>query len=355
MRVTLDDGALELAASVRHVLSTQCPSALVRAAMDDPQAWRPLWKTVTELGWLGLAHEDADLGLFELVATLEACGEAAAPIPVASSLGLAAGALHASEKAFPDVLEELAAGAVGTLLLLSADGRGPGAPLAYRDGRLTGRAVQVPDAARADLLVVLAADPDGSTVIAVVRPGAGVEVAPAAEPVDPSQPLADVTVDVVAEAVPVSLPAALSRPLVTTAAELVGLSTRILGTTVDYAKSREQFGRPIGAFQGVKHRLADCYVAVERARSLTYVAAAAILDHSPTDEVWLAALLAKAAAVDASVACAAAGVQIHGAIGMTWEHDMHLFLRRAWQSAVLTGDSASLYRAAGQAYLAAAS
>jgi alkylation response protein AidB-like acyl-CoA dehydrogenase len=160
--------------------------------------------------------------------------------------------------------------------------------------------------------------------------------------------VARVAFDATAEAVlPVGRPAATTIPLTAAAAELVGLASRVLDIAVTHAGTREQFDRVIGSFQAVKHRLADCYVAVERARSLTYAAAMLAADPAAdTDEAWRAAALAKAAASDAAVETARAGVQVHGALGMTWEHDMHLYLRRAWQLAPLLGDSATLYRQA---------
>ena len=121
----------------------------------------------------------------------------------------------------------------------------------------------------------------------------------------------------------------------------------MLDITVTHANTREQFDRVIGSFQGVKHRLADCYVAIERARSLTYGAAMLVTDPvADAEETWRAAALAKAAASEAAVETARAGVQVHGALGMTWEHDVHLYLRRAWQLEPVLGDSAALYRAA---------
>jgi alkylation response protein AidB-like acyl-CoA dehydrogenase len=134
----------------------------------------------------------------------------------------------------------------------------------------------------------------------------------------------------------------------------VGVTSRLLDLAVAHAASREQFGKPIGSFQGLKHRLADSYVGLERARSLTYAAAMAVDD--PAAEVgstWRAALLAKAAASEAAVEAARAAVQVHGAMGMTREHDVHLFLRRAWQSAALLGESRALYADAASSLLGA--
>ena len=189
---------------------------------------------------------------------------------------------------------------------------------------------------------------------AVVRPGPGVEISPG-EAVDPTRPLAEIAVDTVPETVlPVALHDALALPLTAAAAELVGVGSRLLDLSVAHALTREQFGRPIGSFQGLKHRLADVFVAIERARSLTYAAAMQVddADASLTDR-WRAALLAKAAASEAASEAARAAVQVHGAIAMTWEHDVHLYLRRAWQSASLLGDSRALYGEAGALLVAA--
>jgi len=307
--VGFSDSQLELRAAVRDVLAKECPPSLVRTCLDDPDAWRPLWQTVVELGWTGLALLDAEagMGLIELVAVLEELGAAAAPVPLLASAGLAAGALHAAGPAAAQWQQELAEGAIGALVVDTIPG--------------------VLDRDRADLLIEIA-----GTELSVVRPG-------------------NATDEV---ALPVSMPAALAIPLAAIAAEQVGLATKILDVAVTHAGTREQFDRVIGSFQGVKHRLADCYVAIERARSLTYGAAMLITDPAADrDEAWRAAALAKAAASDAAVETARAGVQVHGALGMTWEHDMHLYLRRAWQLAPMLGDSATLYRAAAQSLVGA--
>jgi alkylation response protein AidB-like acyl-CoA dehydrogenase len=141
----------------------------------------------------------------------------------------------------------------------------------------------------------------------------------------------------------------LATPLVAAAADLVGVAAAALARSVEHAKSRQQFGKPIGAFQGIKHALADNYVAVERARSLTYAAAVRLDDPTTTPAAgWTAAALAKAAAGEAAVTCSRTAVQVHGAIAQTWEHDIHLYLRHAWQGATALGDSRALYHAVGR-------
>jgi alkylation response protein AidB-like acyl-CoA dehydrogenase len=354
--VGFSDSQLELRSAVRDVLARECPPAVVRESLGDAERWRPLWKTATDLGWpaLALLDGEAGLGIVELVAVLEECGASAAPLPLLSSAGLAGGVLSAAGPDGLPFLEELAAGAVGALGGTKPGGRLPSAPLGWDGQRLTGVVGPVADASRADLLVLLGTTTSGETVAAVVRPGEGVELAPH-DVVDPTRPLADVTVDVVPEAVlGVSLRDAVAVPLVAAAADLVGVGTRLLDIAVAHALAREQFGKPIGSFQGLKHRLADSYVALERARSLTYSAAMQIDDPDavPADR-WRAALLAKAGASEAASDAARAAVQVHGAIAMTWEHDVHLYLRRAWQSAALLGESRALYAEAASVLLAA--
>src|SRR4051794_22073848 len=295
MDVGFSDSQHELRAAVRDVLAKECPPSLVRACLDDHDAWRPLWQKVVDLGWTGLAlfDEDAGMGVIELIAVLEELGAAAAPVPLLSSVGLAAGALRAVGSDARRWQEELAEGAVGALAIDAID--------------------VTLDASRADLFVVVVGDE-----LRILRRGA---------------------LDADPEAVlHVSSRAALAVPLTAAAAELVGLATTVLDVAVTHAATREQFDRAIGSFQGVKHRLADCYVAIERARSLTYAAAMLCTDgDTAADDRWRAAALAKAAASDAAVETARAGVQVHGALGMTWEHDMHLYLRRAWQLAPVLG------------------
>ncbi len=353
MDVGLNADQLSLRDAVRDILRTECPPATARQALTDPDRWRSLWKTVVGLGWTELAG--GDYGPVELAVVLEECGAALAPIPLLSSIGLAAGALRAT--GLDAVLAEIVGGAVATLAVHSPGARLPGAPMVMHRGRLRGRAVAVPNLSRADLLVTLAASGDG-VVVAVARCGDGVAVA-AGESTDPAQPVGDVEVDAEPLATaPVSaagVESALATPLVAAAADLVGVAGAALHRAVEHAKTRRQFGAPIGAFQGIKHALADNYVAVERARSLTYAAAARLGDPASDStgapaHAWTAAALAKAAAGDAAVQCARTAVQVHGALGQTWEHDIHLYVRHAWQGAAILGDSRALYHEVGRRF-----
>ena len=167
--------------------------------------------------------------------------------------------------------------------------------MTLHDGRLRGRAVSVPNLSRSELIVTLANDAN-HVVAAVARCGDGVSVH-VSESADPAQPLADVDIDAEPLAVaPLnSIESALSAPLVAAAADLVGVADAALHRSVEHAKARRQFGSPIGAYQGIKHALADNYVGLERARSLTYAAAALLGDpNAAPADVWTAAALAKA-------------------------------------------------------------
>jgi alkylation response protein AidB-like acyl-CoA dehydrogenase len=351
MDVGLTSEQLSLRDTVRDILRTECPPDAARQAMIDPDRWRTLWKTVVDLGWTELAAPDAtdDYGPVELALVLEECGAAIAPIPLLSSVGLAAGALRAG--GLDSVLTDIAGGVVATLAVHPPGRRLPGAPMTLQHGRLRGRAVAVPNLSRAELIVTLARSDDG-VLVAVARCGDGVTPVPVRESTDPAQPVADVEIDTEPLATArVGVGSALTAPLVAAAADLVGVASAALHRSVEHAKARRQFGTPIGAFQGIKHALADNYVSLERARSLTYAAAARLGDPkaAPAD-AWTAAALAKAAAGDAAANCARTAVQVHGALAQTWEHDIHLYVRHAWQGAALLGDSRALYHAVGRRF-----
>jgi alkylation response protein AidB-like acyl-CoA dehydrogenase len=351
MDIGLSAEQLSLRDTVRGILRTECPPDAARQAITDPERWRTLWKTVVDLGWTELASPDqGDYGPVELAVVLEECGAAIAPIPLLSSVGLAAGALRRS--GLDSVLTDIAGGAVATLAVHAPGSRLPGTPMTLRHGRLRGRAVAVPNLSRAELLVTLARSVDG-VVVAVARcDSAGGVTVLACESTDPAQPVADAEVDAEPLATaPVRIESALTAPLVAAAADLVGVARAALDRSVEHAKARRQFGTPIGAFQGIKHALADNHVSVERARSLTYAAAALLGDPEATPATaWTAAALAKAAAGDAAARCARTAVQVHGALGQTWEHDAHLYVRHAWQGAAMLGDSGAIYHEVGRRF-----
>ncbi|MGA9493403.1 MAG: acyl-CoA dehydrogenase family protein, partial [Mycobacterium sp.] len=148
MDVGLNSGQLALRDSVRDVLRTECPPATARQAMTDPQRWRTVWKTVVDLGWTELAipgtGTDDAFGFLDLTVVLEECGAAIAPIPLLSSVGLAAGALRLAGPEVADVLTEIGSGAVAALAVHPPGYRLPGVPMTLQHGRVRGHAVAVP-------------------------------------------------------------------------------------------------------------------------------------------------------------------------------------------------------------------
>jgi alkylation response protein AidB-like acyl-CoA dehydrogenase len=217
---------------------------------------------------------------------------------------------------------------------------------------LSGTKLFVPDAHLADVLVVAARTRDGSTLddgvslFLVPRQTHGITVA-LMPSIDETRKLCEVRFDNFA--VPSSallgelhqswpaLARVYDAAAVALAAEICGGAERILEITVEYAKLREAFGKPIGSYQGVKHKCADMLVEVENAKSLTYYAAWAIDENQP--DAPMAVSMAKAYASDASRKVSNAGIQLHGGIGMTWEHDLHLYMKRAKASEVAFGDA----------------
>jgi alkylation response protein AidB-like acyl-CoA dehydrogenase len=171
----------------------------------------------------------------------------------------------------------------------------------------------------------------------------------AVEALDASRPLARLTLDVVrvdadrvlgepGAATAAAIRRAVEVAVTALAMETVGAAQAIFDVTLDYAKQREQFGVPIGSFQAIKHKFADMLVALERARATSYFAALTIAEDE--DRRSLAASMAKAAAGDCAALLAKEGIQIHGGIGYTWEHDMHLYVRRVKSNAQLFGNAA---------------
>ncbi len=352
----LDSDQLELQTAVRELLSAESGADVVRAAMADRDCWRSLWATVAELGWqaVGIPEElgGAGLGPVECAVVLEQAGIWLFPAPLLSTMGLAAGTLTALKPvgAARPALRAMAAGTVATLAPDDA-----ASPLTWENGTLHGRARLITDAERAQIVVLATRGPAGDPCLAVVRAGAGIAVE-GGPGVDPSRPLSDlVLTGAPAEIVAADPEPGIRAAMVGLSAELVGVAQRALDASVEHAREREQFGHAIGSFQAIKHRLADVYVAVERARSLVYGAAMALQDPASAFEALpVAVSLAKAAASEAALLGAKVGIQVHGALGMSAEHDMHLILRRARQGAHLLGDARSHYAAVGFARLAEA-
>ncbi len=355
----------ELRAMARAFLADHSVSEHVRRAMESELGYEPeVWKRVgAELGWPSVivpeAYGGLGLGPVELTALMEAMGEALFCGPFLSSVCLGANAILAAgdEEQKRAWLPGIAEGQTLATLAWAEPGRSAGpdgiATTARREGDdfvLSGHKRYVLDGAGADLLIVAARAPgstgaEGVSLFAVPAEMAGLERRPLAT-MDQTRRQADVALRDVrvpaSSALGTGRWPALERTLdlaaVALAAEQVGGAQRCLDLSVAYAKERVQFGRPIGSFQSIKHKCADMMVQVESARSAAYYAACVAAEGS--DELPVAASLAKAAASDAYFRCAADAVQIHGGVGFTWEYDVHLYFKRAKSSEILLGDAA---------------
>jgi alkylation response protein AidB-like acyl-CoA dehydrogenase len=352
-----------LRTSTREFLAKQCPSSYVRRMLDADDAWDPdMWKRFADLGWtaLGIPEEYGGVGTFlDLVVVLEEAGRALLPGPFFATMALAVPALleAGSGPQKEDVLRRIASGqARATVALTEPVGRWDAEGIALKatpsqDGwRLDGTKLFVADAAVADVTVVAArtrsSGEEGVTLFLVQGRPAGMTVVPL-ETMDMTRRWYQVGFD------GVTLPtesvmgapdqgwAPLRRALewgeAALCAEMVGGAQHVLETSVEYAKTRHQFGKPIGTYQAVSHKLADMLLETESAKSATYYAAWAVDADAPDRS--LAASIAKAYVSDAYRRAAGDGIQVHGGIGFTWEHDMHLYFKRAKASEVTLGDA----------------
>jgi alkylation response protein AidB-like acyl-CoA dehydrogenase len=353
--VTLSADQAEIRSVARRLLEARYPSERLRALAGKDDGWDPeTWGEVVELGWPAIAiAEDqggAGYGMAERALLLEEMGRVVAPIPYLSSAVLAADALAAvGSPDADDLLARIAAGEVRASLVAAGDlnaRRDTAGDVTESGGSLNGSGGIVLEAAAADVLVVAAASADGSVgLFAVDGDAHGVERAPC-DLIDETRRWATVSfanararrLDT-GGGVEEDLVHALARSSIALAAEMVGGAERCLQMTIEYAKDRQQFGVPIGSFQAIKHRLADLSVLVEAARESVYLGADA-LDSGEMDQLPACASAAKSAASDAAVKAAAETIQPHGGIGFTWEHDAHLYYKRALVDARMLGDAA---------------
>ncbi|HYL53131.1 MAG TPA: acyl-CoA dehydrogenase [Acidimicrobiia bacterium] len=279
--------------TARKLLERECPPALVRAHIDDPSAYEPLWRHLAEYTGLG-AGPCADACLF-----LEETGYVAAPGPFLATMLYAA--------------------------------------VAGDDGTVTGTVALVGDPTHAYVL-----EADRVERVAVVLPG------PALAIIDPPPITFVPTVDASRRLFTIEATKIDAQPLgadtlvawrdrahALLAAEMVGTARRIFDMALGYAKEREQFDVPIGSFQAIQHKLADMSLVLERATAAVHYAAMTV-DAADADRT-MACHVAKAAAGEAARRILKDGIQIHGGIGYTWEHDLHLFLRRATADEYLLG------------------
>lgn len=354
-----------LRTSARAFLEKEAPMTFVRRMMDDERGFTDtLWRQMAELGWLGLIlperYGGAGLTFVDLVVVLEEMGRAVLPGPFFSTAVLGAVALTegGDEAQRQEYLPRLARGDLRvTLAHLEPSGRWDAEGIALeahaRGGDLVlhGTKLFVPDGHVADLFVVAARAPgsrgtDGLSLVLVPATAPGIRITPL-KTMDQTRKLAEV----VFEGVSVPASAVLGTPgagwalleriadrgKVGLCAEMCGGAQKVLDMSVEYAKVREQFGKPIGAFQAIQHKCANMLVEVESSKSITYYAAWAVAND--VAEAPLAAAMAKAYCSDAYRHVAGEGIQIHGGIGFTWEHDMHIYFKRAKSSEVSFGDA----------------
>jgi alkylation response protein AidB-like acyl-CoA dehydrogenase len=327
----------QLRAQARSFLEKRYPAARLAEIATSEDGWdRASWPELARLGWTGAsileAQGGAGLGFIEEAIVFEELGRALYAGPYFSTIALALPALACA----PDLLARVASGALTATLAPAAANASVAAVEAHRAGDrwlVRGETGLVPDAGSVDAFVVGALTPDGIGLYLVERHDTLPQIR-VHDTVDATRRLGRVTFADDAARLLAAPPAAATiiastrrRALAALALEAVGVASQALALGVEHAKSREQFGRPIGAYQAVSHKLADTYVETELARSLAYWAAWCIAEDD--GEAEHAAVAAKAYAAEAAVAACERAIQVHGGMGFTFEHPLHRYYKRA--------------------------
>ena len=347
----------ELRRTVRDFLAKESDEDRVRELMSSEQGYDPkCWSRMAEeLGIVGLnvseEHGGAGLGMVELAIVAEEMGRVLLCAPYLSSAVLATNALQfmADEAAQQEILPKLASGeAIATLAFSEAANPWDCSAIAMTAEpkgdafQLSGEKTYVLDGQIANEILVVARLNGDLVLFRVAEDAAGLR-REALPPLDPTRRLAALRFNntpasrISSGDLCCKLECALDRAIVALAAEQLGGAQRVLETTVEFAKTRFQFGRPIGSFQVIKHGCADMLVQVEFARSAVYNAAFAS-DEDP-QSVAVAARMAKSYCSDAYLDIANRSIQIHGGMGFTWEHSAHLYFKRAKASEILFGNA----------------
>jgi len=345
MEFGLNESQEILKESARKFFAGECPTAEVRRLMATETAFdAALWAKLAEQGYTGIIFPEqlggVGLGCVELVLLMEEAGRALLPGPFFSTVALAGTALQflAAPEQREDLLPAISRGnarATVAFLESSVSWNPADLQITATNGRLRGEKLFVADAAIADWILVAA-----KNGVFLVRANApGLQVVPM-QGMDLARKLYTVQFDGT-PAEKVGELSALSKALdiasVALCAEMVGGMQRALDLSVEYAKTRKQFGKPIGMFQAVQHQCADMYLETESSRSAVYYAAWA-LEHN-TPDAAAAASIAKIYTSDASRTVGNRAIQIHGGMGFTWENDIHLYYRRAKSSETMFGDA----------------
>jgi alkylation response protein AidB-like acyl-CoA dehydrogenase len=342
--------------SARDLFARACPAKKVRELMATDSAFDPeLWSEVADQGWLGIHLSEASgglgLSLVDLAVVAEEMGRACFPGPFLGTVWAAT--LIAEANATSKYLQSLTAGeSKGAVALLEPDASWDPSEVrlqAKQDGKgyqLTGRKSFVSDAGVADVIVCVAKAGDDVALLTVPSKAAGISIKPAPA-LDQTRKLYDVTFEgvtvgadevlAVGDAARRALDRSMQVATIFVCADMLGGMQWILEDAVEYAKTRQQFGKPIGSFQAVQHMCADMLLWTESSRSAIYFAAWAF-DAEPESAARVIST-AKVYTSDASREVANRGVQVHGGIGFTWEHDLHLYYKRSKASEILFGDA----------------
>ena len=348
MQFGLNESQEILKHTAKRFFGGELPMAEVRRLMETPTAHHEeLWAKMAGQGFMGIIFPEElggmGLGQVELALLMEEAGYALLPGPFFSTVALAGAALNAlgspeqKKKYIPRICEGLVKGTLA-LVETNASWDPMQVQLTANGGKLSGTKIFVTDAAVADFIIVAARN----GVFIVDGKAAGIKIEPM-KGMDLTRKIYSVTfTNTPAEQLSNAGPADLAKPLATAAAalsaELVGGMQRVLELAVGYAKTRKQFGKPIGIFQAVQHMCADMYLETESARSAAYYSAWALSEDAP--DAAQAVAIAKMYASDTSRTVCNRGIQVHGGMGFTWENDIHLYYRRAKATETMLGDGA---------------
>jgi alkylation response protein AidB-like acyl-CoA dehydrogenase len=331
--------------SARKFFAGECPMEEVRRLMETDTAYdEKLWAKLADQGYTGIIFPEefggVALGKVELVLLMEEAGRALLPGPFFSTVALAGAVIDAIatpelKKKYLEPICEGKARSTAAFLESSASWNLSDLKISAAGSKLNGEKLFVTDAAVADFILVVAKD----GVYVVNAKAAGMTITPMAG-MDMTRKIYAIKFnDTPAEQIgdPANLSKALDIATAALVGEMVGGMQHTLDITVEYAKMRKQFGKPIGMFQAVQHHCADMYLETESSRSAAYYAAWALEENTP--EASVAVSIAKVYASDAGRTVGNRGIQVHGGMGFTWENDVHLFYRRAKASETAFGDS----------------
>jgi alkylation response protein AidB-like acyl-CoA dehydrogenase len=345
MQFGLNENQELLRDSARSFFAGECPMSEVRRLMETETAYDAgLWRKLADQGYTGIIFSEeyggVGLGTVELILLMEEAGRALLPGPFFSTVVLSGAVIDAiaSAEQKKKYLEPICRGeARATVAILEAGANWDLRELRTNaaNGKVSGEKLFVADAAVADWILVLAQN--GVFLVDARSPGVTIS---RMSSMDLTRKLYSVQFKGVSAEKLGDLDgvrAAIDLATAALVAEMVGGMQRTLDLTVEYAKTRKQFGKSIGSFQAVQHQCADMYLETESSRSAAYYAAWALQENVP--DASAAVSIAKIYASDASRTVGNRGIQIHGGMGFTWENDLHLYYRRAKASETAFGDA----------------